>query len=78
MRDLFNLDDKIALVTGGASGLGKAISLGFAEYGADIAPADMNLAEAEKVSEEIREMGHRAFALQVDVRFSEQVDAVVL
>ena len=77
MRDLFNLDDKIALVTGGASGLGKAISLGFAEYGADIAPADMNLAEAEKVSEEIREMGHRAFALQVDVRFSEQVDAVV-
>ena len=77
MRDLFNLDDKIALVTGGVSGLGKAISLGFAEYGADIAPADVNLVEAEKVAEEIQKIGRRSLALQVDVRSSQQVDAVV-
>jgi NAD(P)-dependent dehydrogenase (short-subunit alcohol dehydrogenase family) len=37
----------------------------------------MNLAEAKKVAEEIREMGHRSIALAVDVRFSAQVDAMV-
>ncbi len=77
MRALFNLADKIALVTGGASGLGKAISLGFAEYGADVAPADANLAGARKVAEDIQAMGRRSLALQVNVRLSEQVVAMV-
>lgn len=77
MRDLFRLDGKVALVTGSASGLGKAISRGFAQHGADVAAADINLAGAEQTAKEVREIGPRSMALEVDVRSSEQVDAMV-
>ncbi len=77
MRDLFSLNGKVALVTGAASGLGKAISLGFAEYGADVAAADMNLVGARETAKAIQAIGRRSIALEVDVRSSQQVDAMV-
>jgi 3(or 17)beta-hydroxysteroid dehydrogenase len=61
------LADKFALVTGGASGLGRAQSLTMAREGAAVAVTDLNIAGAEAVAAEIRAQGGRAIALPHDV-----------
>lgn len=61
------LKDKVALVTGGGRGIGKAIALCFAKAGADIAVADVNIEEAENTAREIESTGRKALALAVDV-----------
>jgi 3-oxoacyl-[acyl-carrier protein] reductase len=62
------LDQKIALVTGGSRGIGRAIALALASAGADVVLSYRSAsAEAEAVAAEIRGMGRRAEALQVDV-----------
>lgn len=62
---LFN--GKVALVTGGASGIGAAAALRYAEEGAAVVVADLNLEGAEKIAEEIRAKGGRAQAVAVDI-----------
>jgi len=62
---LFNLQGKIALVTGASRGLGKAITLGLAQAGSDVAVADV-LNTAETV-EEIKKIGRTAIGISVDV-----------
>jgi len=61
------LKDKVALVTGGARGIGKAIAMALARAGADIAVADVNLEEAQKTAAEIEGLGRRSMAISVDV-----------
>lgn len=62
------LHGKIALVTGGARGIGRAVSLTLAGYGADVAVNYSGSREkAEQTAEEIRAMGRRAIAVQADV-----------
>lgn len=61
------LKDKIALVTGAAQGIGKAIALGLANSGADLAVVDMNLEKAEETAKEIEKLGRRAIALKANV-----------
>lgn len=72
-RSLFDLSGKVALITGGAAGFGDVIALGFAEYGADIAVADMNIDGARRVSERVKGIGRRSVAIQVDVSSVEQI-----
>lgn len=61
------LSGRVALVTGGGQGIGKAISLKLASYGADVAVVDVNLEKAQETSKEILQMGRRSLALKVDV-----------
>jgi len=61
------LKDKVALVTGGARGIGKAIAMVSAQAGADIVVADVNLAQAEETAKEIEALGRKALALEMDV-----------
>jgi 3-oxoacyl-[acyl-carrier protein] reductase len=63
-----NLNDKIAVVTGAAQGIGRAIAEALARRGADVVVADLNVEKAEATAEEIAaDTGRRAIAVQVDV-----------
>ena len=53
------LKDKVAIVTGGAAGIGKGISLCLAREGADVVISDINTDAADQVVDEIREMGEK-------------------
>lgn len=71
------LKDKVAIITGGARGIGCAIALLFAKEGADIAIADLNLEEAEKTAGEIELLGRRTLAFEVDVTDYLKVEVAV-
>ncbi|MEZ6139754.1 MAG: 7-alpha-hydroxysteroid dehydrogenase [Zavarzinella sp.] len=75
--DLFSLTGKVALVTGGGAGIGKAISLMFAESGAMVACTDRNLDDANNVAAECRKFGSKAIGLQLDVTSETDRIAVV-
>lgn len=64
---LFSLQGQVALVTGGGAGIGKAISLMFAESGADVVCTDLKLSDAEAVAAECGKLGVRAIGLKLDV-----------
>ncbi|MDO8551341.1 MAG: 3-oxoacyl-ACP reductase family protein [bacterium] len=71
---MFDLKDKIALVTGGSRGIGRGIALALAKQGANVAVNyNSNVQEAEKVVEEIKALGRDAFAVQADVSKADQV-----
>ena len=74
---MFKLTDKTAIVTGGGSGIGKAISLMFAEQGAYVHIFDFAIETAEKVVEEIQLAGGKAKAHFCDVADQEQVLSLV-
>lgn len=61
------LSGKTCVITGGASGLGKAICRVFAEKGADVVVADVDLAGATGVAQHIESMGRRSLAVRMDV-----------
>ncbi len=68
------LKDKVALVTGGARGIGQAIAMTFAREGADIVVADVNLEVAQQTASDIEGLGRRAMALAMDVTNYEAVE----
>lgn len=74
---LFDLSGKCGYVTGGGSGLGRAIALGLAEAGAAVVVSDINVTAAESVAAEIRAQGGRALALRTDVARKAEVDDLV-
>lgn len=61
------LSGKVAIVTGAASGIGRASARRFAQEGAKVCAADMNAEGVEKVAKEIRDAGGEAFACKIDV-----------
>ena len=73
----FRLDGKVALITGGSRGIGKAIALALAEAGADVALASRKLPELEATAAEITEMGRKAIAVQANVRHLAEIDNLV-
>lgn len=71
------LNNKVAIVTGGGTGIGKAISLAFASEGATVVVAARTLPRLEAVADEIRSGGGRATAIQTDVTDESQVRDLV-
>ncbi|ARN19134.1 SDR family oxidoreductase [Piscinibacter gummiphilus] len=71
------LEGKIALVTGGAGGIGRATALAYMREGAKVAVADLDGAAARDVADEIVAAGGEALGLAADVSLSEDVEAMV-
>ena len=73
---LFDLNGHVALVSGAASGMGRAMALGFAEAGADLMLADINLTGMEDTAQEIELLGRRAVPVVCDVSNGAQIRAM--
>ena len=71
------LQDRVALVTGGGSGIGKAAALRLAEAGARVAVLDLEGAEAEETAEAIRAAGGTALSLTANIARAAEVEAAV-
>ena len=71
------LKDKVCIVTGAASGIGKEIALTFAREGGKVAIADMNKSAAQEAADEIDRAGGIAMAVAMDVTSEDQVNAAV-
>ena len=72
-----NLTGKVALVTGGGRGIGRAIVLELAGQGADAVVSDIDPAIAEQTAAEVRNLGVRSLALKADVSRADDVEAMV-
>ena len=72
-----SFEGKVALVTGAASGLGRATAKAFAESGAAVALADWNGKAVRSAAEELAAKGHKTLAIQCDVADDAQVEAMV-
>ncbi len=77
LGDLFRLDGQVAIVTGGASGLGEAMAHGLAQAGAAVAIADFNEAAAREVADSVADRGYSLHPYAVDVTKKAQVDELV-
>ena len=71
------LAGKVAVVTGGGSGIGRGIVLAMAQEGADVAIPDIQVINADKVAGEVRALGRKALAMKTDVTSSADVKAMV-
>ena len=76
-RDDILLTGQAALVTGGGAGTGRGIAIGLAEFGPDVAIADIDVAAAESVAGLIRDKGRRALVIPTDVLDRDAIRAAV-
>lgn len=77
LDDLFRLDGRVAIVTGGASGLGEAMAHGLAQAGATVAIADANLGAAEDVAASVTDRDYAFHPYGVNVTKKAEVDELV-
>lgn len=71
------LDGRVAIVTGGGGGIGKATCLAFAQEGANIVIPEVNITNAESASKEITALGRRCVVIETDVADGESVRGMV-
>jgi 3-oxoacyl-[acyl-carrier protein] reductase len=77
MDNLYNLKDKVAIITGARRGMGRTHALIFAEAGAKVVVSDISLDECQKVVDEIKDSGGDALAIKCDISQREEVDSMV-
>jgi NAD(P)-dependent dehydrogenase (short-subunit alcohol dehydrogenase family) len=77
MFEKFNLTGKVAIVTGGAGGLGKTISMGLAQHGADVVVTSRTMEKLEPVAKRIQALGRKSLAVTSDVTDEKSVAAMV-
>jgi NAD(P)-dependent dehydrogenase (short-subunit alcohol dehydrogenase family) len=73
----FDLTGKVAIVTGGGKGIGRAIALGLAASGAAVVIAARNQQEIDAVAEEINQRGGKSIAVLTDLTINEQLETMV-
>ena len=74
---IFELQGKVAIVTGGAGGIGSSIAMEYAKAGANVVVASRNREKLDKVAAEIKALGRESLAIATDVTVPEQVDNMV-
>ena len=77
LRNKYDLKGRVAVVTGGSRGMGRAIALGMAEAGADVVVASRKLPDLQEVSQKIVSMGRRSQAIAMHLRSSEDINTLV-
>ncbi len=77
MHTMFDLSSRVAMITGGGQGIGRAYALAYAEAGAGVVIAERHRENAERVAAEIRAVGGRAVACVTDVASAESAEAAV-
>ena len=70
---MLSLEGRVALVTGAAQGIGRAIALALAEAGATVAGGDVNMEKMESVAKEIEALGRKALAIHLDIANADSV-----
>ena len=75
---MFSLEGRVALVTGGGHGIGRHISIGLAEAGADVIVVGRKLPPLAEVAEVIESMGRRAWVFQVDLADTDGQTGIVI
>lgn len=75
--ECFSLKNQTALITGGGQGIGATLAIALAEAGADVAVADLNLATATQIAQDVSALGVRSLAIKVDVTNAVQVQQMV-
>ncbi|HSF30563.1 MAG TPA: glucose 1-dehydrogenase [Candidatus Tectomicrobia bacterium] len=70
------LKERVAIVTGGGTGIGRAIAVELAELGADVVVASRDLQHLEPTAADIRALGRRALAIPTDIRVPTQIEAL--
>ncbi|WHZ04588.1 SDR family oxidoreductase [Neobacillus sp. YX16] len=76
-RDLFSLQEKTAIVTGGGRGLGEQIAVAYGDAGANVVICSRNLEACQQISEVLKAKGVRSLALKCDVSNPEEIQYVV-
>jgi len=74
VKELFNLEDKVAIVTGGSMGIGKQLAIGLAEAGANVVITARKIERCEDTAHEIEKIGVKALPVGCDITDIDQVD----
>jgi NAD(P)-dependent dehydrogenase (short-subunit alcohol dehydrogenase family) len=71
------LENRVAVITGSANGMGKAMALRFAREGCDIAVVDLKYDEAQQVAEDIKSGGRKAVAIKADISKGAEIKSMI-
>lgn len=74
---LFDLKDRVSIVTGGGAGLGRSMAIGLAEAGSNVVVCSRKLDKCEETAQELEKLGVRSLAMACDLTRPEDVDQVV-